>query len=338
MGKIIGIDLGTTNSCVAVMEGGEPVVIPNAEGNRTTPSVVAFSKNGERLVGQIAKRQAVTNPDNTVISIKRKMGTADKVKIEGDTFTPQEISAMILQKLKADAENYLGQKVTQAVITVPAYFNDSQRHARSFLNTCPTCRPRQSPMLEALQTLLLSTGVVTASEIGDKTMLMAICLAARFRRPAPIIWGILVATVLNHAMAGGVGAVLATLITPEILRWILIVSFAAMAAWMLVPDKLDDEETDEGRMKRFGVFGTTVVLFFLAEMGDKTQLATVALAAKFPAEALWVISGTTLGMMIADAPAVFIGNKLAERLSMKLMRRIAAAVFAILAVAAWLGC
>ena len=129
MGKIIGIDLGTTNSCVAVMEGGEPVVIPNAEGNRTTPSVVAFSKNGERLVGQIAKRQAVTNPENTVISIKRKMGTSEKVKIEGDEFTPQEISAMILQKLKADAENYLGTKVTQAVITVPAYFSDSQRQA-----------------------------------------------------------------------------------------------------------------------------------------------------------------------------------------------------------------
>ena len=129
MGKIIGIELGTTNSCVAVMEGGEPVVIPNAEGNRTTPSVVAFSKNGERLVGQIAKRQAVTNPDNTVISIKRKMGTAEKVKIEGEEFSPQEISAMILQKLKTDAENYLGQKVTQAVITVPAYFSDSQRQA-----------------------------------------------------------------------------------------------------------------------------------------------------------------------------------------------------------------
>ena len=129
MGKIIGIDLGTTNSCVAVMEGGEPVVIPNAEGNRTTPSVVAFSKNGERLVGQIAKRQAVTNPDNTVISIKRKMGTNEKVNIDGDSFTPQEISAMILQKLKADAENYLGQTVTQAVITVPAYFSDSQRQA-----------------------------------------------------------------------------------------------------------------------------------------------------------------------------------------------------------------
>ena len=129
MGKIIGIDLGTTNSCVAVMEGGEPVVIPNAEGNRTTPSVVAFSKNGERLVGQIAKRQAVTNPDNTVISIKRKMGTAEKVKIDGEEFSPQEISAMILQKLKTDAESYLGQKVTQAVITVPAYFSDSQRQA-----------------------------------------------------------------------------------------------------------------------------------------------------------------------------------------------------------------
>ena len=129
MGKIIGIDLGTTNSCVAVMEGGEPVVIPNAEGNRTTPSVVAFSKNGERLVGQIAKRQAVTNPENTVISIKRDMGTNKKVNIEGDEFTPPEISAMILQKLKADAENYLGTTVNQAVITVPAYFSDSQRQA-----------------------------------------------------------------------------------------------------------------------------------------------------------------------------------------------------------------
>ena len=129
MGKIIGIDLGTTNSCVSVMEGGEPVVIPNAEGNRTTPSVVAFSKNGERLVGQIAKRQAVTNPENTVISIKRDMGSNKKVNIEGDEFTPQEISAMILQKLKADAENYLGTTVNQAVITVPAYFSDSQRQA-----------------------------------------------------------------------------------------------------------------------------------------------------------------------------------------------------------------
>ena len=129
MGKIIGIDLGTTNSCVAVLEGGEPVVIANAEGARTTPSVVAFSKDGERMVGQVAKRQAVTNPDRTISSIKREMGSAYKVTIDNKSFTPQEISAMILQKLKADAESYLGQTVTEAVITVPAYFTDAQRQA-----------------------------------------------------------------------------------------------------------------------------------------------------------------------------------------------------------------
>ena len=129
MSKIIGIDLGTTNSCVAVMEGGEAVVIPNAEGNRTTPSVVAFSKDGERMVGQVAKRQAITNPDRTVISIKREMGSNYKVNVDGKSYTPQEISAMILQKLKADAEAYLGQAVTEAVITVPAYFTDAQRQA-----------------------------------------------------------------------------------------------------------------------------------------------------------------------------------------------------------------
>ncbi len=129
MGKIIGIDLGTTNSCVAVMEGGEPVVIANAEGARTTPSVVAFSKNGERMVGQVAKRQAITNPDRTIISIKREMGTSHTVDIDGKKYTPQEISAIILQKLKADAEAYLGSTVTEAVITVPAYFTDSQRQA-----------------------------------------------------------------------------------------------------------------------------------------------------------------------------------------------------------------
>ena len=129
MGKIIGIDLGTTNSCVAVMEGGNAVVIPNSEGARTTPSVVAFSKTGERLIGQVAKRQAVTNPEKTVISIKRHMGSDHKVDIDGKSYTPQEISAMILQKLKSDAETYLGEKVTEAVITVPAYFTDSQRQA-----------------------------------------------------------------------------------------------------------------------------------------------------------------------------------------------------------------
>ena len=129
MSKVIGIDLGTTNSCVAVMEGGEAVVIPNAEGNRTTPSVVAFSKTGERMVGQVAKRQAITNPDRTISSIKREMGSDYKVEIDGKKYTPQEISAMILQKLKADAEAYLGGSVSEAVITVPAYFTDAQRQA-----------------------------------------------------------------------------------------------------------------------------------------------------------------------------------------------------------------
>ena len=129
MGKIIGIDLGTTNSCVAVFEGNEPVVIANSEGKRTTPSVVAFVDGGERKIGDPAKRQAVTNADKTISSIKRHMGTDYKVEIEGKKYSPQEISAMILQKLKADAENYLGEKVTEAVITVPAYFNDAQRQA-----------------------------------------------------------------------------------------------------------------------------------------------------------------------------------------------------------------
>ena len=129
MGKIIGIDLGTTNSCVAVMEGGDAVVIPNAEGARTTPSVVAFSKTGERMVGQVAKRQAVTNPDRTISSIKREMGSAYRVTVDDKSYSPQEISAMVLQKLKADAEAYLGQPVTEAVITVPAYFSDAQRQA-----------------------------------------------------------------------------------------------------------------------------------------------------------------------------------------------------------------
>ena len=129
MSKIIGIDLGTTNSCVAVMEGGEPKVIPNPEGARTTPSVVAFSKTGERMVGQVAKRQAITNPDRTISSIKREMGTNYRVNIDSKSYTPPEISAMVLQKLKTDAEAYLGETVTEAVITVPAYFSDSQRQA-----------------------------------------------------------------------------------------------------------------------------------------------------------------------------------------------------------------
>ena len=194
----------------------------------------------------------------------------------------------------------------------------------------------QTPlMFEIFQTTLLSTGVVAAAEIGDKTMLLAVFLAARFRKPWTIILGIFVATFLNHVIAGDLGATLANFISADLLRWILIVSFIAMGIWILIPDKIDEGGNDD-RLRRFGVFGTTVILFFIAEVGDKTQVATVALAARYPAEAFWVVCGTTLGLMIADAPAVFIGNKLAEKISMKLMRQIAAAVFFILAVVAYL--
>lgn len=155
-------------------------------------------------------------------------------------------------------------------------------------------------MLETLQTLLLSTGVVAAAEIGDKTMLLAVLLAARFRKPLPIILGIFAATFLNHAIAGALGAALASFISADLLRWILIVSFIAMGIWILIPDKIEEDESHD-HMKRFGIFTTTVVLFFLAEVGDKTQVATVALAARYPLEAFWVICGTTLGLMIADA-------------------------------------
>lgn len=194
----------------------------------------------------------------------------------------------------------------------------------------------QTPlMFEIFQTTLLSTGVVAAAEIGDKTMLLAVFLAARFRKPWTIILGIFVATFLNHVIAGALGATLVNFISADLLRWILIVSFIAMGIWILIPDKIDEGGNDD-RLRRFGVFGTTVILFFIAEVGDKTQVATVALAARYPAEAFWVVCGTTLGLMIADAPAVFIGNKLAEKISMKLMRQIAAAVFFILAVVAYL--
>lgn len=190
-------------------------------------------------------------------------------------------------------------------------------------------------MFEIFQTTLLSTGVVAAAEIGDKTMLLAVFLAARFRKPWTIILGIFVATFLNHVIAGALGATLANFISADLPRWILIVSFIAMGIWILIPDKIDEGGNDD-RLRRFGVFGTTVILFFIAEVGDKTQVATVALAARYPAEAFWVVCGTTLGLMIADAPAVFIGNKLAEKISMKLMRQVAAAVFFILAVVAYL--
>ncbi len=185
-----------------------------------------------------------------------------------------------------------------------------------------------------MQTLLVSTGVVTLAEIGDKTQLLAFILATRFKKPIPIILGILCATVLNHALAGAVGVWVTTVLSPEVLRWILGISFIAMAIWTLIPDKIEEEESQLG--KKLGVFGATLITFFLAEMGDKTQLATVALAAKsaFPIE---VVIGTTLGMLIADVPAVIIGKQLGQRISMKLVHSIAACIFLVLGVATLLG-
>ncbi len=187
-----------------------------------------------------------------------------------------------------------------------------------------------------LETLGLSTAVVAAAEIGDKTQLLSIFLAARFRAPKPIIWGILLATLFNHALAGLLGASLSTFISEELLRWILIVSFLAMAVWIQIPDKIEDDEYKK-RAQRYGVFWTTIVLFFLAEMGDKTQIATIAMSARYASEAVWVIMGTTLGMMIANVPAVYLGEKIAEKISMVWMRRIAAAVFVTLAVLTYFG-
>ncbi len=178
-----------------------------------------------------------------------------------------------------------------------------------------------------MDALLVSTGVVALGEMGDKTQLLAMLLAARYRKPAPIILGILVATLANHALAGAVGELVARAMGPDLLRWIIGLSFLAMAGWMLVPDEIDDAQA--GHHPRLGVFGTTVVAFFLAEMGDKTQIATVALAARFhdlPA----VVMGTTLGMMLANVPAVYLGERIARRISMQLVHGIAALIFAIL--------
>jgi putative Ca2+/H+ antiporter (TMEM165/GDT1 family) len=180
-----------------------------------------------------------------------------------------------------------------------------------------------------MEAFLVSTGVVALGEIGDKTQLLAIVLAAMFRRPWPIVAGILVATLANHAAAGAVGGWVAQALGPDVLRWVIGLSFLAMAGWILIPDKIDDD-TAQGKM-RFGVFGTTVIAFFLAEMGDKTQIATVALAARY-SDVVQVVIGTTLGMMLANVPAVFLGDKIAGRVSMPLVHGIAAVIFAILGV------
>lgn len=181
-----------------------------------------------------------------------------------------------------------------------------------------------------MQAFLIATGLVALAEIGDKTQLLAFMLAARFRRPRPIVLGIFVATVVNHAVAGAVGSWLTHVIGPNALRWILGLSFIAMAGWMLIPDKLDEDDTPK---PGHGVFVTTVIAFFLAEMGDKTQIATVALAARFPAEVIGVVMGTTAGMMVANVPAVLVGDKLAHKLPVTLVHRIAAVIFAALGVA-----
>lgn len=180
---------------------------------------------------------------------------------------------------------------------------------------------------------MISTGVVALAEIGDKTQLLALILAAKFRRPVPIIIGILIATLLNHGFAGALGAWITSVMSPDVLRWVIGISFIGMGAWTLIPDRFDE---DAAGLTRNGVFATTLVAFFLAEMGDKTQVATVALAAQFHAFVA-VVAGTTLGMMIANVPAVLLGDRIAHRMPVKVVHRIAAATFAILGVATLLG-
>ncbi|ASM79159.1 membrane protein (plasmid) [Vitreoscilla filiformis] len=180
-----------------------------------------------------------------------------------------------------------------------------------------------------MEAFFVSTGIVALGEMGDKTQLLALILAARFRQPLPIIAGILVATLANHAAAGAVGGAVAALLGPDVLRWVIGLGFIAMAGWMLIPDEMDDDDANVGNVTRFGVLGTTIVAFFLAEMGDKTQIATVALAARFP-DLVAVVAGTTLGMMLANVPAVFLGDKVAKAVPMKLVHGVSAFIFLVL--------
>ncbi|MEP6964025.1 MAG: TMEM165/GDT1 family protein [Polaromonas sp.] len=184
-----------------------------------------------------------------------------------------------------------------------------------------------------MEAFLVSTGIVALAEMGDKTQLLALVLAVRFRKPWPIVLGIFVATVANHAMAGALGAWITTLLSPQTLRWILAASFLALAAWMLIPDKLDDGDTPSA--PRFGVFGTTVLAFFLAEMGDKTQIATVMLAARFDAYYA-VVAGTTLGMMLANAPVVWLGERVTRLVPLRVVHIVSALIFAVIGVLALL--
>ncbi|MDO8068082.1 MULTISPECIES: TMEM165/GDT1 family protein [unclassified Janthinobacterium] len=184
-----------------------------------------------------------------------------------------------------------------------------------------------------MEAFLISTGIVGLAEIGDKTQLLAFLLAAKFRKPLPIVLAIFVATIANHAFAAAVGAWITSMLGPDVLRWVLGVSFLAMAAWTLIPDKLDEDET---KLAKYGVFLTTLIAFFMAEMGDKTQVATVALAARYH-DIVSVVLGTTFGMMLANVPAVYLGDKIANRVPLRLVHGIAALVFAVLGVATLLG-
>jgi putative Ca2+/H+ antiporter (TMEM165/GDT1 family) len=185
----------------------------------------------------------------------------------------------------------------------------------------------------SMDAFLVSTGIVALAEIGDKTQLLAFLLAARFRRPVPIVAGIFAATIANHAFAAAVGALVSRLLGPDVMRWVLGIAFLGMAAWIMVPDEVDEDETP---LARYGVFLTTVLAFFVAEMGDKTQVATVALAARYPS-AVAVVAGTTLGMMLANVPAVYFGDRIAGRVPLKLVHGLAALVFAVLGIATLLG-
>lgn len=184
-----------------------------------------------------------------------------------------------------------------------------------------------------MEAFLISTGLVTLAEMGDRTQLLAFLLAAKFRRPLPIMLGILIATLANHAFAGFLGQWFAELVTPQVLRWVLALTFFAMAAWMMIPDKLDDDAPDN---TKYGVLVTTIIAFFLAEIGDKTQVATVALAARFD-DLFWIVGGTTLGMMIANVPAIYLGDKFADKLPVRLIHLVAALLFVLLGVLTLLG-
>lgn len=209
--------------------------------------------------------------------------------------------------------------------------HESASHAPSRNGGCPELG-RYNLIVDVL---LISTGLVALAEMGDKTQLLALLLAVRFRQPWPIVAGILVATLVNHALAGAVGAWVTTVLGPVWLRWILGLSFLAMAAWMLIPDKYAEDE-DAAEVPRWGVFGTTVAAFFLAEMGDKTQIATVMLAAQYQTWA-WVVAGTTLGMMVANAPVVWLGERMTRRIPIRLVHLVSAVIFALLGLAVLLG-